>query len=75
MQDIVFLIIETPNGKHRLRQRAKDVLGKPMEIDHGLYDTHALALEAMDRIIKPKTSYFNKDGEPLHDVPSTETNR
>ena len=74
MKDAVFLIIETPNGKHRLRQRMGygDGTGNELEVDHGLYDTHALALEAMDRIIKPKTTYFNKDGVQLRDVPANQ---
>ncbi len=67
MRDAVFLIIVTPEGKHRLRYR--DAKG---EHDKGLYNTHAEALDAMNRIIKPQTSYFNKDGEPLHDVPANQ---
>lgn len=67
MKDAVFIIKVTPAGKHRLLYRPGI-----SEFDKGLYDTHAQALEAMDRIIKPKTSYFNKDGEPLHDVPANQ---
>jgi hypothetical protein len=72
MKDVVFLIIVTPTGKHNLRQRmpAKDGQ-EAYELDRGLFDTHAKALEGMDRIVKPQTSYFNKDGEPLHNVPPT----
>ena len=57
MKDAVFIIKVTPGGKHRLLYR--DANG---EHDKGLYDTYDLASEAMGRIIKPKTYYFNKDG-------------
>ena len=65
MTEIVYIIIHTPDDKHRLIQRMIDGEGQPIEVDRGLYASPELAIAAMRRIIKPETTYFDKDGEKI----------
>jgi hypothetical protein len=68
MKNVAFAIVHTPNNKHRLLQRMSKFEGhfEPCdEIDRGLYDTHDLAVEAMDRILKPKTRIFDMTGKEI----------
>ena len=69
MTDPTFTIQFTPHKKHRLKQFIDG-----QEIDRGLFDTHALALDGIHIILNPPPlAHFGKDGEPLHDVPTTPT--
>lgn len=65
MRETVFLIQVTPSGKHRLLQRMIDGEDQPFEQERGLYDTHAQAMEAMDRIIKPVTTHYDANGDEI----------
>lgn len=67
MTEPVFSIQLTPQKMHRLRQSVEASSGGMMEVDRGLYKTHADALDAIDIILNPRPiAYFDKDGAPIH---------
>jgi predicted N-acyltransferase len=54
-KEIVYTIQWQPNGKHRLMKG---------DVPIATFDTHALALEGLKRVVAPVISTFDKNGDP-----------
>ena len=66
MSEIVFTAQQIPSTqKWRLLQNMTDDAGKPYEQDRGVYDTPALAHEAVQIIINKPMHHWNANGEEI----------
>lgn len=67
MTEITFTLQQLPTNKWRLTQSMTVAGSDPFEQDRGVYDSPALAHEAVKIILNPKYYYYDPNGDEIKD--------
>lgn len=65
MTEIAFTAQQLPSTKWRLTKNTTDDRGEPKIIDYGVYDTPALAHQAIKIILDPPRHFWDPNGDEI----------